>query len=56
MKGRKGGMPAIEALGTGDARAAKVHLLAAYVMSLGGAMPAAPAAPAAAEAQPAPAK
>ena len=43
MKGRKGGMPALEALGTGDARAAKVHLLAAYVMSFGGAMPTASA-------------
>ncbi|MBK6743442.1 MAG: cytochrome-c oxidase, cbb3-type subunit III [Hydrogenophilales bacterium] len=49
VKGRKGGMPAIEALGSGDARAAKVHLLAAYVASLGGAS-APSAAPAAMEA------
>lgn len=41
VKGRKGGMPAIEALGSGDARAAKVHLLTAYIISLGGASAAA---------------
>jgi len=63
IQGRKGGMPAIEALGAGEARAAKVRLLSAYVMSLGGAdpqqaMPAAETAvaePVAAEAPAAPA-
>ncbi len=48
VKGRKGGMPAFQAM-LGDA---KIHLLSAYVWGLGGGMKPAPAAEPAAEAAP----